>query len=436
MFTDRNYNVIVLAVLAALTAACDKAQLLAPTQSTITVSAPTRVLPSNGTTPVTASVIEQAGTPVQNGTTVRFTTTLGRVDPVEVQTVNGLAITTFFAGPNSGRATISATSGAATGGEGETRTNTIEITIGAAAVETVTVRATPGSIGPNGGTVQLIATVVGTNGQPVEGVTVTFTADQGSLASTTAVTNTSGEARTTLTTSQQTVVTATAGTKTSSNLTIAARAGPIVSITCAPATGTGNCAAIQASISNNTATVIFTVTRPTGSSALRSAVLDFGDGTSQALGNLAGGTTTVTHTYNGSDTSNPRAYTATVLATDINGETASVSISVVVTPRPTPTPINVAITAASQGNATVSGQQWNFTANVTGGGESGTGNAAVERYDWDFGDGDTATTSGATTSHVYDAEATEQRRIVTVTIRTQDGRTATGRTEILVDSFP
>src|ERR687892_1600519 len=147
MFKGRNYNAGILIVLAVLAAACDKAQLLAPTKSTITLSAPTRVLPSNGTTPITAAVMEQAGTPVQNGTTVRFTTTLGHVDPVEVQTVNGLAITTFFAGPNSGKATVSATSGAATGGEGNA--NALEITIGAAAVNTVTVRANPGSIGPN-----------------------------------------------------------------------------------------------------------------------------------------------------------------------------------------------------------------------------------------------------------------------------------------------
>src|SRR5687767_14054777 len=150
-------HVVLLVVLAVLTAACDKAQLLAPTKSTITLSAPTRVLPSNGSAPVTATVIEQAGTPVQNGTTVRFTTTLGRVEPVEVQTVNGLAITTFFAGPNSGIAEIRGNSGAATGGEGTTATNAVSITIGAAAVNTVTVRANPSSIGPNGGTVELIA---------------------------------------------------------------------------------------------------------------------------------------------------------------------------------------------------------------------------------------------------------------------------------------
>ena len=295
MFTGRNNNVIVLAVLAALTAACDKAQLLAPTQSTITVSAPTRVLPSNGTTPITAAVIEQAGTPVQNGTTVRFTTSLGRVDPVEVQTTNGLAITTFFAGPNSGTATISATSGAATGGEGETRTNTIAITVGAAAVETVTLRASPGSIGPNGGTVTLIASVVGASGQPVEGVLVTFNTDQGSLGSTTAVTNASGEARTTLTASQQAKVTATAGVKTSSEVTIGTRAGPAVTIECATVATGGTCSSVQATTANNTATVIFTVTKGTASASLRSATIDFGDGTSQALGTLAGGPARVTH---------------------------------------------------------------------------------------------------------------------------------------------
>ena len=165
------------------------------------------------------------------------TTSLGRVDPVEVQTTNGIAITTFFAGPNSGIADIRATSGAA---KAEGDINLVKITIGAAAVNTVTVRANPGSIGPNGGTVELIATVVGENGQALEGVVVTFNADQGSLGSTTAVTNSSGEARTTLTTSQQTIVTATAGTKTSANLTIAARAGPVVTITCATVGRRGN----------------------------------------------------------------------------------------------------------------------------------------------------------------------------------------------------
>ena len=78
--------VLLAGVLALASAACDKVPLLAPTNSTIALSAPTRVLPTNGTVTLTAIVSEQNGSPVQNGTTVRFTTTLGRLDPAEAQT--------------------------------------------------------------------------------------------------------------------------------------------------------------------------------------------------------------------------------------------------------------------------------------------------------------------------------------------------------------
>ena len=417
----------------AATTGCQQTQLLAPTQSTITVTAASRLLPANGETDITAAVVEQAGTPVQNGTVVRFTTNLGRVDPAEALTRNGVATTRFFASNSSGIARVTATSGAASGGT--TNSNVVEITLGTAAINTVSVRANPGSIGPSGGTVELIATVVGENGQPVSGVIVTFNADQGSLTASSATTNASGEARTTLTTSQQTIVSATAGTKTSTTVTITQRAGPIVSISCAPSSGTGNCSALQANASNNTATVVFTLTRPTGSSSLRTATIDFGDGSSQALGNLAGGTATVTHTYTGPSSTSPRVYTATVQATDINNESQSSSTTVIVTPKPTITPINVSLTATSDGNANAAGQRWTFTATATGGGDGGTGNAAIATYRWDFGDGQSATTSGNTTAHVYEAEATPQRRTVTVTARTADGRTADGRTEIIVDDF-
>jgi len=429
-----------LMMMALFTAGCDKAQLLAPTSSTISVSAPTRVLPSGGSTEITAFVVESAGTPVQNGTTVRFTTTMGHVDPQETQTRNGLALTTFFAGPNSGIAEIRAISGGATGGAtgatGGTATdlNVVRITIGAAAVNTVTIRANPGSVGPGGGSVELIASVVGENGQTLEGIVVTFNADQGSLSSSTATTNTSGEARITLTTSQQTVVSATAGTKTSSNATVTVRAGPIVSITCAPASGTGNCAAVQASTSNNTATVLFTVTKPTGSSTLRTATIDFGDSTSQSLGNLASGSATITHAYNGPSGSTALAYTATVQSTDITGESASASTTVIITPRAVLTPLNVRVEGTKE-TATAAGQRWTFTATATGGAE-GTANASIESFAWEFGDDATATTSSNVTARVYETTTTGQRRTVTVTARTADGRTATGRTEILVDKFP
>jgi len=418
---------------AAVVGACDKVPLMAPTNSTITVSAPTQVLASGGSPEITAFVLEGGGTPVQNGTSVRFSSTLGRVEPVEAQTTNGLAVTTFFADNSSGIAEIRATSGAA--GGGTDNTNAVQVTVGAAAVNTVTLRANPGSVGPSGGAVELIATVIGADGQVLPGVVVTFGTDQGTLSAPAVTTNAIGESRTTLTTSQQSVVSATAGITTSSSVTVTVRSGPSLTIACTPASGTGNCAAVQAETISNTATVIFTVTKPTGSSTLRTATLSFGDGNSQSLGNLAGGAATITRVYSGPSGSTATTYTATVQATDIDGETATASTVVIVTPKVVPTPINVALTSTS-GTATASGQLWTLTATGTGGGEAGTGNATVQSYEWTFGDTTSATTSGNVTAHVYGTSAAEVQRTVTVTITTQDGRTATAQTEILVGKFP
>jgi hypothetical protein len=174
---------------------------------------------------------------------------------------------------------------------------------------------------------------------------------------------------------------------------------------------------------------VFTIARTSTSSNLRSATIDFGDGTTQSLGTLAG-STTVTHTYAGPSGSTPRTYTATVLATDVNGETTSTATTVSVTPRAERTPINVTLSAsctATTGQASTCA----FTATATGGGDGGTGNAAIESYTWDFGDDtDDVTTSGNTTSHVYTSEG---RKVVTVTAETADGRSATGRTEVFID---
>jgi len=115
----RRVGVLVAAVSAAIVAGgCASVPLLAPTASTISMSAPIGVLPVGGSTEIQAFVAESGGTPVQNGTTVRFSTNLGTVNPVETQTRNGVAVTTFT-GTTSGTAEIRATSGA-TGAGGTT----------------------------------------------------------------------------------------------------------------------------------------------------------------------------------------------------------------------------------------------------------------------------------------------------------------------------
>jgi len=412
-----------LAFVAALFAACDKVPLLAPANSTITLSANALTVPTGGTVGLTAFVTEPSGTPVQNGTSVRFTTTLGTVSPPDTQTTNGIAVATFQAGASSGIAEIHAISGGATGtssgtGTTTTTTNSVKISVGAAAVNAITLRANPSSVGPNGGSVELIASVVTENGAGMQNVPVTFNADQGTLTVQTVPTDVNGEARTVLTTAQKTSVTATAGTKTSSAVTVDLRVAPGVTVTCAPATGgaAASCANLQASSSNNTAAVNFTVTKGTGTSNLRDATIDFGDGTTQGLGTLAGGAVTVTHSYAGPTGSSPRGYTATVRATDVNNETTNVSTSLTITPRAVLT-VELTVTPGD-GIRPVTER---FTANTTGG--------DIARFDWTFDPSHTATTTNNSTTHVYDDTHTAGVYAPTVTVTTTDGRTATGRVE-------
>ncbi len=74
---------------------------------------------------------------------------------------------------------------------------------------------------------------------------------------------------------------------------------------------------------------------------------------------------------------------------------------------------------------------------VTAAGES---NNPIESVSCNFGDSVTATTSGLSTSHVYDASTSSpaptstatRTYVVTATVRTRDGRSGTARTEIQI----
>ena len=113
---------------AVIVTACDSAPLVAPIASTISVFSTATVLAPGGTAEISAIVIEEAGTPVHDGTVVRFSATLGTVDPVEAETRDGVALTTFTAGTTPGTAQIAATSGGAL--TGPDAPNVIDITIG------------------------------------------------------------------------------------------------------------------------------------------------------------------------------------------------------------------------------------------------------------------------------------------------------------------
>lgn len=310
-------------VLAFVAAACDTVPLTAPTGSALTITAASSFVPTGGTTEVTAFVIEEGGTPVQNGTTVRFATNLGRMDPVEAQTRNGYAVSTFVAGDSSGIADISATSGGVgttppTNGNGNgdppattSGSSSVRITVGAAAVETIVLAANPGSVPSSGGTVDLLATVASATGRSMSGVLVTFASSEGQLSSPTALTDANGQARTTLTTTRTASVTASAGTKTSAAVTVTRRDPNSVASATVTATPTTAVPGSGGQTVNFTATV--TVTPADASIQATRFEWDFGDGSSRTTNGP-----TTSHVY----TSSPKtAKTVTVTISLTNGQT-------------------------------------------------------------------------------------------------------------------
>ena len=128
------------ALLALVATGCDKVPLTAPTGASVFISTASTFVPTGGTTQVTAFIAESGGTQVQNGTMVHFSTNLGRMDPVDAQTTNGYAVSTFIAGDAAGVADVRANSGSiggSTTGDTTTNSNMVQITVGAAAVESV-----------------------------------------------------------------------------------------------------------------------------------------------------------------------------------------------------------------------------------------------------------------------------------------------------------
>ena len=377
-----------LTILAALSlaAACDKVPLLAPAGTVITVfsSAPTvaadgeieivATVIENGTTapppttpPTTPTSTPGAGTPVQNGTLVSFTTTIGRIEPREARTHNGEVRVKFFGGGQSGTATITAYSGGASG-------RIENLLVGSAAAERVTLSAQ--NLGPNGGTTTVTARVENAAGTGLAGVPVTFSSTTGSLNPTTATTDAGGNATTSLTSTTQAVVTASAGSKTGT-VTVGLGARLIASVTASPqATTVGT-------------PITFTVTAGANAN-VSSATIFFGDGGSRSLGSF-GTNTTVSYAY-----SSPGSYPVTVRASDATGTTQEANTSVTIGGLP----ITLTATPATPARGT--------PVVLTVG---GLGSAQVASYQYLFSDGTSRETAGPQTSKTFDTAGTHTVRV-------------------------
>jgi len=377
--------------------ACDTVPLTAPSGSALTISAGSTFVQLGGTTEVTAYVVEASGNAVQNGTTVHFSTNLGRVDPVDAQTRNGYAVTTFIAGDVSGLADVMATSGGTSstttpppssgdgsgGGTGTTTpsatnsSNAVRITVGGAATDNVVLNASSTSVPASGGTVTLIASVLDAAGNRLINTPVTFSTDAGTLSATVATTDARGEAQVQLTTNRDATVTARVGAKSTTlritvngpaNITLSAS-----SSTVPPSGGTITITAVVLDVAGNrlpNAQVNFSTTA--GTLSATQATTD-GNGEAQ-----------VTLTTSAAATVTARAGTATATFAISVGSSVSLSVS-----------------PSSGTTATV----FTFTVTPAPGAQSVT---------LDFGDGNTASlgaiASPATATHTYSTVGSKTAR--------------------------
>ena len=372
-------------------AGCNKVALLAPSGTVISLYAGSTVLALQGGTDLTAVVIENgqastgtgtggsttgttgAGTAVQDGTVIDFTTTLGTISPAQAKTSGGQVTVHLNAGATSGTATVTAYSGGAT-------SKPLTVTIGAAAVSSVTVTANPSALPALGGTATISALALDANGNGVPNIPVVFSTTAGSLSATNATTGDTGVATVTLTTTaagsstSPVTVTAAAGAKTNTvNVTINQTPTATVSVT--PSAS----AAVSTPV---TFTIATAATSASGAaSTVTDAVIDFGDGTTQDLGAI-GATQSATYIYSSSD-----IFKVTVTITTSDGLTRSGSTTVAVGP------LSASVLASP---STVSpNTPTTFMATVTPAG------AWIDHYEWNFGDGWTDSTGGNSDGHTY-----------------------------------
>jgi len=412
-------------LLAALVASsCDKVPLLAPTGTVITLFSGASTVPVDGNVEIIATVIENgvasastgtgtsgtgtsgtgtagsgtvgtttttttgAGTPVQNGTLVSFTTTLGRIDPTEARTTNGQVKVRFIADGQSGSATITAYSGGASG-------KIENLLVGTAAAERVIVTASPQTLSASGGTTVVSARVENAAGLGVTGVPVNFTSDAGNLSAATANTDASGVASVTLNTTRKSTITANVAGKT---------ANVVVDLN--PRTGLVITAPTTSIAAGQPASFTFAVS---STANIRDVTVKWGDGSSQSLGAISG-TATASHTY-----SAPGTYTVQATATDTSGFSESVSSIITVLPAQPPT---VAVTPSNLNphlNETII-----VRAQVSG------NTSTIIRYDWNFGPGASTPPVSTTSNQVPVSWNQIGTKVITVTAVQASGPSGDG----------
>ena len=400
-----------------LTVACQKVPLLAPSGSTITLTALATVLPVNGSTDIIAQLIEASGTPPHSGTSVTFTTNLGTVQPSQAETdIAGRVTVKYLASNGSGTATITAISG----GVSASGTNAIKIAIGAAAVGTVRVDANPSIIPASGGTSTITATAFDSNGNLLTTVPVSFTTDAGAVSPAVATTDGNGKAQTTLTTTKAATVTASAGitsgtgTGTGSTTTSPQSATVKVNVNVSPSITVGTPSPPTPSVGQS---VTFPLTYGTDAngSPVQSVTVDFGDGSRPTV--LTGKPASVSHTYNTIGSFSVRA-----TVTDALGDTSSAASSVNVGALGSVTVGSPSPSSPSVGQAVTFPITYNDTGNT------------IQRITMSWGDGTPDSAFGGKPTSVNHTYLTSGTFAVRVTAFDSFGNQSSGGTSVQVGS--
>jgi hypothetical protein len=191
-------------------AACERALLVAPSNSVISLTADSFALSNNSSTTVTAILVDSTGKAVADGTMVSFRSSLGTIEPTTSYTGNGRAVVKLVTGNLSGIATITASSGAV-------QSASLQVQVGM-----VPGRILMSSAPTSTNTSEITATVYDTSGGVIVGASVTFTSATGTIGSPVVLTDGYGQAKTTLISSVDALVTAQVG---SLSATVTARVG-------------------------------------------------------------------------------------------------------------------------------------------------------------------------------------------------------------------
>ena len=419
--------VALLAGAAFLILACQKVPLLAPSGSTITLTAAATALPANGSTEIIAQVIEPAGTPPQRGTLITFTTNLGTVQPPQAETdIAGRVVVKYVAGSGSGTATITAISG----GVSASGANAIKIAIGAAAIGKVTADASPTTIPATGGSSSITATAFDLNGNLIADVPITFTTDAGAMSPASANTDANGKAKSTLTTTKAATVTVSAGlgsstgTGTTATTTSPQTATVKVNVNVSPGVTIGTPSPATPSVGQSV-TFPLTYAADANGSPIVNTTVDFGDGSAPAVS--PGKPGSVSHIYNSGGSFSVRA-----TVNDSLGDSSSSGTSLLVAAKPQPV---VSITTTTP-NPTA-GSDVTFTGSIAPAPGSGTN---ITSATVSFGDNTSQSlgpVSGSNIAihHVFSAPAPSNGAYtVTLTATDTNGGVGTGTTTVFVQA--